>query len=74
MQAEKAEQDLQQKIQRENAEIMKAANLREETMRSLTSHRLKTQEERKRLQAVKKVGGRTSHVLCYNTSKQRPPP
>ena len=64
LQAEKAEQELQQKIQRENAEIMKAANIREETMRSLTEHRVRTEEERKRLQAIKKVHSYAWRYVC----------
>jgi len=55
LQAEKAEQELQQKIQRENAELIKAANQREEAMRSLTTHRARTKEERKMLTAVRRV-------------------
>ena len=55
LQAEKAEQELQQKIKRENAELAKAANIREETMRSLTVQRARTQEERKMLAAIKRV-------------------
>lgn len=54
-QAETAERDLHQKIQRENADVLKAANLREETMRSLTAHRARSQEERKMLFAMKRV-------------------
>ncbi len=55
LQAEKAEQELQQKIKRENAEKAKAASIREETMRSLTVLRARTQEERKMLAAIKRV-------------------
>ena len=35
--------------------MVKAANLREETMRSLTAHRARTQEERKMLFTMKRV-------------------
>lgn len=55
LEAEKAERELHQKIQRENAEMLKAASVREETMRALTAHRAHTQEERKMLLATKRV-------------------
>ena len=50
---------------------MKAANIREETMRSLTEHRVKTEEERKRLQAIKKVHSYVGIYLCVHYTASR---
>ena len=55
LQAEKAEQELHQKILRENAELAKAAAARQESLRGLAMHRARSQEERKMLSAEKRV-------------------
>ncbi len=55
VQAQKAESDLRQKILRENAELAKSANIREERLQHLTMHRQRTKEDHHLYKEVKKV-------------------
>lgn len=52
--AQKTEQELQQKIVRESAELSKAVNTREESLRSLTVQRRRAREDRRMLDEEKK--------------------
>lgn len=55
IQAQKAEVELQQKILRENAELAKSTNIREERLRHLSMHRQRTKEDRHLFREIKKV-------------------
>ena len=55
LQAEKAESELRQKILRENAELAKSVNVREERLRHLAQHRQRTKEDRHLFKEEKKV-------------------
>ncbi len=48
--------ELQQKITREVAELTKAANEREESLRSMTVHRHRAKEDRRMLAEERRVG------------------
>lgn len=70
VQARQAEVKLQQTIQREAAELSKAANQCEEGVRSIVVHRLKTSEdkhmlaeEKKELQRCSRISSRTDVLL-----------
>ncbi|KAL5505141.1 hypothetical protein EMCRGX_G006525 [Ephydatia muelleri] len=62
VQAKQAEMKLQQKIQREAAELSKAANRCEEGVRSIVVHRLKTSEDKHMLAEEKKELQRCSSI------------
>ena len=53
--AERLEQELQEKIQRKNAEFLRAAHFEEEMLHSLAVQKAWTKEERIKLTSEKKV-------------------
>ena len=53
--AEKVERELRDKIQRENAELLKAVNLKDGALHSLALHKARTMLERDKLADEKKV-------------------
>ena len=55
VEAQKTEEELQQKILKENAELSKAINIREESKRSLNVYQNRSREDRKLLNIEKKV-------------------
>ena len=55
MQAQTAEQELQQKILKETAKLAHIGNQREECLRSLTVQRNRTREDRKMLEDERRV-------------------
>ena len=55
IQAQRAETELRQKILRENAELAKSVNTREERLRNLSLHRQRAKEDRRLFREEKKV-------------------
>lgn len=62
IQAQQAEMRLQQRIQRETAELNKAASTCEEGMRSIVAHRLKASEDKQMLAEEKKELQRCTRI------------
>ncbi|XP_064381809.1 cilia- and flagella-associated protein 45-like isoform X2 [Halichondria panicea] len=67
VQAQKAESELHQKILRENAELAKNANIREERLQHLTMHRLRTKEDHHLYKEVKKERDRRTRIKNRTT-------
>ena len=64
MEANKVETELEQKILRKDAELMKASNQEDVTIHQLTVHKLKTKEDRKKMEDEKRVCYYTYVEIC----------
>ena len=80
IEANKAETELEHKIQRKDAELKKSTNQEETSLQQLTVHKIQTKEERRKLEDEKRVrmsqqldfrncsSGRLSHTADHTLS------